>query len=412
MISHDSERLTAAVKSQLERFRQSHIPHIHHQHAFEELVDLATCPGSTSIVMLLGPSGAGKSTLLHKFQQVLIEAAQTEMVRDLAHLPFIRINAHATERGSFHFREFFKRILHEANEPCIEHKQTPARKPIDDYSKRILKRSSSTDDLRLAVERCFKYRRIPILIVDDAQHIAKVLKKPQLLGHIDVLKDFAKQTGALLILVGTADMLPLVDLSAQNIRLSWDIEFPHFEWNVEVEQQEFFKTLISLLHFMNTIIPVPGKIYDAYWQEFYSGSLGCVGVLKDWLTRALRMALIQQAPELTLAHCQNTRWSPKLLARMAKELRAGAHAMAERCRLRAQSDDAEPVEPQGKAAQYNTELLTLLGMHSDTTAPSSSTGETTTQVSDPEAIPPKARKPRLPGKRHPKRDPVGVDSHT
>lgn len=394
-VSFDEE-----VKAKVQRFKQSHVTHPHHQQALDELDSLALCPGSTSIVQLYGPSGAGKSTLLQKFQERLIERAHTAMINDPAHIPFIRINAPAIQRGSFHFREFSKRALRAANDPCIQYKQLPPRGPIDEYSKKILRRFSSTDDLRLAVEHCFQHRSIPILIVDDAMHIAKVLEKRQLINNVDVLKDLAKETGALIILVGTPEVLPLVDLSAQNIRLSWDIEFPHYDWRETDQKNAFCQTLRALLHYMDTMISVPESLYTEYWEEFYSGSLGCVGVLKDWLTRALRLGLSKHATTLTAAHCQQTRWSPKQLAKMAEELRKGADDMAERRRVRT---GATPHEQHSTGAQcrlYERQLRTSLGMD-----PTPDCENISTTQPPPKAVIPSRRRP---GKRKPARDSVGV----
>lgn len=390
------------INQKIKLFEQSHISHKHHEQAYEELVSLAMCPASTHIAMLFGPSGAGKSNLLNRFQLQLIQQAYETMMADPAYLPFIRVDAPPIHRGSFHFREFYMRILGAANDPCIEHKQMPPRQPIDESYRRLLfRKNSSVDALRFAVEQCFKHRKIPILIIDDAMHIAKVLAKRQLINNLDVLKDLAKQTGALIILVGTSEVLPLVDLSAQNIRLSWDIAFPHYEWQVSAEKNEFCKTLLSLLHHMGKVIHVPQEVYDQYYQEFYSGSLGCIGVLKDWLTRALRRALEKGASELAIAHCRASRLSPKQLARMARELRDGADAINERRRTREGDNPVLPTDSDLKLHKYDVQLRELLGMDP---VPSGTVSQ---------AAPADSKKtPRRPGKRHPNRDPVGIPQST
>lgn len=393
-----SQRLAEYVKACVEQFKRSHIAHPHHQRALEELDSLALCPGSTSIVQLYGPSGAGKSTLLHKFEERLIERAHPTMMNDPAHIPFIRVNAPAIQRGSFHFRELFKRFLRAADEPCIQYKQLPPRGPVSEHNKRILNRFTSTDDVRLGVERLVQYRSIPLIIVDDAMHIAKVLEHRLLINNVDVLKDLAKETGATIILVGTAEVLPLVDLSAQNIRLSWDIEYPHYDWRDEGERTAFCQALLSMLHFIDTMIGVPEDLYQDYWEEFYSGSLGCIGVLKDWLTRTLKLALSEEATTLSRAHCQRTRWSPHQLKKMAEELQEGALAMAERRRARTEQQPDQPQKQIAQSSRDATELRRLLGMEPESAAKHNST---TSKA-------PKPTRPPRPGKRKPTRDAVGL----
>lgn len=391
------EKLEVHVKAQVERFKRSHIPHPHHQRALEELDSLALCPGSTSIVQFYGPSGAGKSTLIRKFEERLIERAQSAMMNDPAHIPYIRVNAPAIQRGSFHFRELFKRMLRAADEPCIQYKQLPPRETVPGHSKPLLTRITSNGDVRLAVERCFQYRSIPLVIIDDAMHIAKVLEDRMLINNVDVLKDLAKETGALIVLVGTSEVLPLVDLSAQNIRLSWDIEYPHYDWRNESERKDFCHTLVALLRYMDTMMPVPKELFEAYWEEFYSGSLGCIGVLKDWLTRALKLALREHATTLSRSHCVRTRWSTQQLTKMAEELLEGAIAMAERRRGRADLQPDQLPENTGQSSSDTAELRRLLGMETAST----SGGE----AKDSKLAKPKKR--RRPGKRNPTRDQVG-----
>jgi hypothetical protein len=233
-------------------------------------------------------------------------------------------------------------------------------------------------------------------------HIAKVLEERMLINNIDVLKDLAKETGALIVLVGTSEVLPLVDLSAQNIRLSWDIEYPHYDWQNESERNDFCHTLVALLHYMDTMMPVPKELFESYWEEFYSGSLGCIGVLKDWLTRALKLALQEQATTLSRSHCVRTRWPTQQLLKMAEELLEGAIAMAKRRRDRADlQPDYGPNETQQLSAEA-LELRRLLGME---TASTSGTPETDNK-------PAKPKKHRRPGKRNPNRDRVGHDPST
>jgi hypothetical protein len=59
-----------------------------------------------------------------------------------------------------------------------------------------------------------------------------------------------------------------------------------------------------------------------HWMYFYERSIGCVGVLKDWLVRTLSSALLEGRPELTLARLQDHALSPAQCERMAMEATA------------------------------------------------------------------------------------------
>ncbi|BAZ47244.1 ATPase (plasmid) [Chondrocystis sp. NIES-4102] len=44
---------------------------------------------------------------------------------------------------------------------------------------------------------------------------------------------------------------------------------------------------------------------ETHWEHFYERSIGCVGILKDWLTQAYRKALDENASSLTEQHWQS-----------------------------------------------------------------------------------------------------------
>src|SRR6266487_5801284 len=41
------------------------------------------------------------------------------------------------------------------------------------------------------------------------------------------------------------------------------------------------------------------------WWYFFEGSIGCIGILKQWLVRSLYRALREESPELTRAHLEH-----------------------------------------------------------------------------------------------------------
>ena len=94
-------------------------------------------------------------------------------------------------------------------------------------------------------------------------------------------------------------------------------------------------------------------------QWCYERSLGCVGVLKNWLTRALARALADDAPTLTLAHLEQTAEAPQTLLQMARELRDGEQllippvAAEERIR-ECLSEATTPAEPGTRVLRAST----------------------------------------------------------
>jgi hypothetical protein len=76
-------------------------------------------------------------------------------------------------------------------------------------------------------------------------------------------------------------------------------------------------------------LPITGEPdLVAQAEYFYERSVGCVGVLKDWLTRALATALDDGQPTLTNAVLERQALPNRKLLRMAREIREGEEALA------------------------------------------------------------------------------------
>ena len=65
------------------------------------------------------------------------------------------------------------------------------------------------------------------------------------------------------------------------------------------------------------------------WDYFYERSLGCVGILKDWLTRALRDALEEENKTITQKHLKQRAWSIAQCTRMLQEIQEGEQQLEE-----------------------------------------------------------------------------------
>ncbi|WP_292730020.1 hypothetical protein [Nostoc sp. JL31] len=113
-----------------------------------------------------------------------------------------------------------------------------------------------------------------------------------------------------------------------------------------------------------------------HWEYFYERTLGCVGILKNWLTRALKDALDRDATTVTLKDLQKRAWSVAQCQRMFKEIQEGERQLSE-----------TETEVQN--------LRSALGLGAKT-------------IAQPEEAPKNTRPPGKVGKRNPKRDPIGV----
>jgi hypothetical protein len=129
-----------------------------------------------------------------------------------------------------------------------------------------------------------------------------------------------------------------------------------------------------------------------HWPYFYARSLGCVGVLKEWLVRATALALRDGSDTLTLAHLERRALSEAKCARIAADIQ-----------------DGEQTLRTPEASHHR--LLALLGMSempslaSDaaTPMPPAELAHTESRAAPPHH----PTRPRV-GQRRPQRDPVGA----
>jgi hypothetical protein len=104
------------------------------------------------------------------------------------------------------------------------------------------------------------------------------------------------------ILVGTYDLLDFRTLNGQAARRGYDIHFPRYQVQHEADRKAFQGALHALLLHM----PLQMDMQDLmdHWYYFYERSIGCIGVLKDWVVRAYHAALRSRLSTLTLTHMQ------------------------------------------------------------------------------------------------------------
>lgn len=191
------------------------------------------------------------------------------------------------------------------------------------------------------------------------------------------------------MLVGTYDLLDFRNLNGQTARRGHDIHFPRYQFQQEADRKAFQGALHTLL----TQIPLAMNIQDLmnHWFYFYERSIGCVGVLKDWLIRTVSGTLRSSMSPLTLAHFQTSAL-----------LNAQCESMA---------TDARTAEQKLHYTESSRERLwSLLGMSDISVNESKPALDASTGSLSPsrvlEVMSPKAPKGRV-GQRSPGRDPVG-----
>jgi nucleoside-triphosphatase THEP1 len=343
--------------------------------AYDALIRAIREPAGASIISVCGPTGVGKTTLLRRVQIELIEQSLPDLKKDPGRIPVVCVEAIAPDSGNFNWKDYYIRALEAFNEPLINNKSDvalPGKEPHIVGRKRV-----TTEELRRALERALRHRRPDAFIIDEAQHLAKMASGRRLQDQLDSVKSLANLTGTLHVLVGTYELLVFRELSGQLSRRKVDIHLPRYR----AEHQEDLQAFVNVLHTFEHHLPLkekPNLVQS--WDYCYERSIGCVGVLKDWLTRSLASALEEGASTLSLTHLKQCALSVAQCEKMATEALEG---------------EAKLKEDEGA----NGQLLRILGMKMED-AP----------VGKEKAAASKRKFNRV-GERNPERDPVGVTNN-
>ncbi len=333
------ELLSQSPTARLAYFREKVVAHPHLKETHQQLWQAIQQPAGASLIFVFGPTGVGKTTLRCRLEQQLWEAGCPAIEQNPGHIPVVGLEVAVADADSFRWRDYYKRALVALDEPMIDHKELP-------NSLAELRKNGSykvTSELRWALEQALRYRRPAAFIVDEAQHLKRIASGRRLLDQMDTLKSLANLTGTTHVLIGTYELLGFAQLSAQLDRRSYEIHFPRYHIDIPEEMLAFKRILLTFQRHL-PLVGEPDLVVQA--EYFYERSVGCVGVLKDWLTRALAVAIEDGQGTLTQTVLERQALPTRKLLRMAREIREGEEALVANSRTQ-------------------TELRSLLGMSTE-----------------------------------------------
>lgn len=372
--SFPPELLAQSVATRLEYFeRRCFISHSRLQEALEEIVQAICPPGEQTstrrpgtMVLVIGPSRVGKTTLIRLLEERLLARTQALMASDPNFMPFASILAAGSGANRFEWAEYYRAVLRALHDPFVDGKVARIR----------------ARELREAMETALHERKPLAVIVDEAHHLAEAARGSRLQSQLNHLKHFENSTGVSHILVGTYEMRPFRKANAQLACRSVDVHFPRYDASIEADAQIFQSVVWAL----QRQIPVEKEppLTD-HWEFLYARSIGCVGLLKMHLSRALNLALTEKAKTVTLTHLRKT---------------ALPEARVEAALRNALESEAELMESDGA----DERLLTLLGLRGPRM-----TKQSTTKTDESSSS---SKKQDRPGKRSPSRDAVGQEEQS
>ena len=381
------ELLKRPTSERLAYFRSYTVAHPQLKAVSEALRRAIQEPGGASLIFVVGPTGVGKTTLRLRIERELKQRFLSAGEPEPGRIPVVGFEAAAPDSGNFSWKDYYRRALRALEEPLIDYKcNYPDAFGGRDCDWAVAARVGSLE-LRHALEQAIRHRRPAAVLIDEAQHFTKMASGRRLSDQLDCLKSLAGLTGCVHVLVGTYELLPCRNLSAQLSRRSIDIHFPRYRADDPDDVIAFQRALFSFQRHLP--LPQEPELWRD-WEFCYAHSMGCVGVLKDWITRALATALEQGALTLTRADLEHCAWSVDQCQKMTQDMLEGESAFMEKPesagRLR---------ELLGLAAKVDTGPAKLVSREPQTAGLTGGNPR------------PKPRNRRT-GSRSPARDPVGI----
>ncbi len=377
------------AQARLDQFKAFAARHPRLDQVEQEVLHAIWEPAGFAYLLVYGPSGVGKSTMIHHIVRRLNTSEG-----GTGHRPLLLLEVRPPDGELFHRTDYYRTALRHLGQTSFERRMMVDLNTEHAWEKKGGRRTASRyhDDpeLRYALEDALRTQHVRAVVLDEAQHLMQGSQAATALDQLDWIKSMTNVTGVLHILLGTYSLVHFCNLNGQTARRGLEVHFPRYHFRAESDCQAFRNVLLTLL--AQVPLAVDHAALLQHWPYFYARSLGCVGVLKEWLVRASALALREGSDALTLPHLERRALSDAKCARMAADIQEGEQALH-------------------YSEEHRHRLLALLGM-SDMPSP---TAGTATPIPPAEmaragsrAVPPhQPVRPRV-GQRRPQRDPVGA----
>jgi hypothetical protein len=250
----------------------------------------------------------------------LIAEALPALEKDRARIPVLAVEAIAPESGQFNWKDYYARALVALNEPLLDRKVIVNAAVNPDAVRPMIRRSASAPALRWVLEQCLRQRRVGVCLIDEAQHLKRLASGRRLLDQMDTLKSLAATTGAVHVPDRHVRAAGADEPEPQLSRRSVEIHFGRYRATVDKDRLAFKSVLLTFQRHL-PVSEEPDLV--GLWERLYEGSLGCVGVLKSWLNRALADAIAPEAVTLTRRHLDRQALPTRTLLNLAREITEG-----------------------------------------------------------------------------------------
>lgn len=193
------------------------------------------------------------------------------------------------------------------------------------------------------------------------------------------------------MLAGTSPLIMLRNITGQVTRrsLPGPIHLRRYQLGNGKDEQYFAEAVEGLAG----VLPVPKRPdLSKLYEYLFIGSVGCIGLLKDWLRHALARSIRENSKTITQQHLIDTEMDPEERSQLEAEALDGESTLQNRkkqSKLDRTEEESKVPTKSGKAVESQSSATKNRAAQKDGMS---------------------RRRKCTPGKRKPKRDTVGVEA--
>lgn len=287
--TNNTQAQQVPTKDAVNQFLAARAQHMYLNAAYERAQLACEHPAKDMVVMIVGPTGAGKSTLLDRLLRWIMETHVDEIEQDPSRLAAYMLQLQAYD--IYNWKDHYIHELRVLGDPFVDEL---LRRELRGVHRNVggdllLDNKIDVATLRRAVENCIRYRHIRVALWDEASHLLKVGPgASRVYAQMEAVKSRVSATQAVHVLAGTYELLDLANQNDQVSRRTVIIHLPRYKKDVQAEWEAYLGVLLAF----QKRLPMPEQPDLLAESEYiYERSLGCVGIAKEWLDRALVLAV-------------------------------------------------------------------------------------------------------------------------
>jgi len=308
----------AARLAALQQYKIKHAALEKMDERFRNAIDEHT---SYSILALYGPSGVGKSTVMKRIAE---RCRQEEP--DPSVMPGRPPQASPEDVGSAARLDFYRQVLQQLRG------HVAVRDRILSLPLASVRAKKSTDpvewlEMRDAVSYALDLLKVKAVCIDEAQHLmqADAAQKPSI--QLDWLKSLTNRSNLLYILVGNFSLYDFCHLNGQLARRVREEQFCRYHLDQQDDAVEFTSALKVLLEQVPLQVNIPEML--THWKWFGEWSIGCIGILSDWVVETASTLCRAGETVLTLEALAKHALKPAQRLKLETEARTGEFKIEE-----------------------------------------------------------------------------------